>query len=299
MTASQVAILKNAEDGLRRAIRPFVPAAIRNNRQRNKEQAIRSKFERLRTSVPRVIQAIHDLPLARCSDIGFLESEFIPSLGLNDEQLQEQPPELRSFFGSGLHIWQYPNQLARYLAWLTANCKEISCYAEIGCRWGGTFILVSEWLQKHGKNMRKVIGIDLIEKTPFIDEYFSFLDTEAKSGRRNVETLYIRDYSTGPEVKGVFGHDMPDFVFIDGDHTLRGAMSDHMLARDYARIIVHHDVYSQACPEISFLWESLKKLEAGSFDFFEFADQYASVEGHFLGIGAMKRKDARYKRELD
>ena len=73
MTGSQVAALENAKDGLRRAIRPFVPAAIRNRRQRNKEQAMREKFERLRPSVARVIQAVRDLPLAQCSDVSFLE----------------------------------------------------------------------------------------------------------------------------------------------------------------------------------------------------------------------------------
>jgi hypothetical protein len=299
MTGSQVAALENAKDGLRRAIRPFVPVAIRNRRQRNKEQAMREKFERLRPSVARVIQAVRDLPLVQCSDVSFLEREFIPSLGLNDELLHEQPAEFSNYFGSGLHIWQYPNQLAGYLAWLSGNSKEITCYAEIGCRWGGTFILVSEWLQRHGRNMRKLIGIDLVEMTPLVDEYFQFLHHERESGRRNVESLYVRDYSTGPEVKDIFRRNTPDFVFIDGDHSLRGAMADHMLARDYARIIVHHDVHSQSCPEISFLWESLKRLEGDSFDFFEFVDQYSSVNGHFLGIGAMRRKESFYKRELD
>jgi cephalosporin hydroxylase len=67
---------------------------------------------------------------------------------------------LSNYFGFGLHIWQYPSQLARYLASLSLNCKEITCYVEIGCRWDGTFILVSEWLQKQGRNVNQLIGVD-------------------------------------------------------------------------------------------------------------------------------------------
>jgi hypothetical protein len=82
----------------------------------------------------------------------------------------------------------------------------------------------------------------------------------------------------------------PDFVFIDGDHSLRGALADHLLVREHARIIVHHDICSDACPDTTFLWEALKRLESHEFDFVEFVNQYPSVTGQFLGIGAMKRK---------
>jgi hypothetical protein len=71
---------------------------------------------------------------------------------------------------------------------------------------------------------------------------------------------------------------------------LRGAFADHILVRKHARIVVHHDVCSQACPDTTFLWEALKKLEAHDFDVFEFVSQYPSVKGNLLGIGAMKRK---------
>jgi hypothetical protein len=82
----------------------------------------------------------------------------------------------------------------------------------------------------------------------------------------------------------------PDFVFIDGDHTLSGALADHLLVRDHATIIAHHDICSQACPDTTLLWQTLRKLEAPIFEFYEFVDQYPSVQGAFLGIGAMKRK---------
>ena len=34
----------------------------------------------------------------------------IPLLGLNGELLYQQPKELNEHYGTGLHIWQYPNQ---------------------------------------------------------------------------------------------------------------------------------------------------------------------------------------------
>jgi hypothetical protein len=82
----------------------------------------------------------------------------------------------------------------------------------------------------------------------------------------------------------------PDFVFIDGDHTLGGALADHMLVRDHAQIIVHHDVCSQACGDTTFLWAALQKLEAPLFEAKEFTAQYESVPGRYLGIGVLRRR---------
>jgi len=109
-------------------------------------------------------------------------------------------------------------------------------------------------------------------------------------GRSAIQGIYLRDFSTSSAVRQAVDRIRPDFVFVDGDHSLRGALADHLLVREHARIIVHHDVCSQVCPETTFLWEALKKLESHEFDFVEFVDQYPSVTGQFLGIGVMKRK---------
>ena len=79
-------------------------------------------FETYQSEVRGIMNFIQSVPMDKGTDIGFLEYEFIPALGLNNEIFSnEQPPELSSYFGRGLHLWQYPNQLARYLAWLTKN----------------------------------------------------------------------------------------------------------------------------------------------------------------------------------
>ncbi|WP_163153391.1 hypothetical protein [Bradyrhizobium uaiense] len=69
------------------------------------------------------VVAIAGLSADQRTDVDFLEREFIPALELNDESLREQPSELSASFGKGLHIWQYPSQLAPYLAWLSRNAR--------------------------------------------------------------------------------------------------------------------------------------------------------------------------------
>jgi hypothetical protein len=282
---------------LKRKIKPLVPVGLielktrrRHENEKQQEIARRQRFEGLRGVVRETVAAIAALTEAQCVDASFLENRFIPSLGLNDEVLHEQPPELSASFGKGLHLWQYPRQLAGYLAWLARNVAGITSYMEIGCRWGGMFILTSEWIRKNGGQLRAVTAVDPIEPTPFIEAYFDLLRGQAKASRSPVQATYLCDLSTSLAVAGEADRIHPDFVFIDGDHGLRGALTDHMLARNYARIIVHHDVCSQACPDTTFLWEVLKTLEAHEFDFFDFVSQYPSVKGNFLGMGAMKRK---------
>ena len=126
-----------------------------------------------------------------CFDVKFLENELIPSIGLNNENLNEQPAELAKFFGKGLHLWQYPSQLAKYLVWIANNANSIKNYTEIGCRWGGTFILINEWLKKIGAPIESSIAIDPIEATPFIKRYIEICDTPV---------VYLQNFSTSPEV---------------------------------------------------------------------------------------------------
>jgi hypothetical protein len=253
-----------------------------------------SRWERFNGLLPMVAEAaavIQSLSDTECRDAGFLERYLIPFLGLNDEGLAEQPPEFSAAFGKGLHIWQYPNQLAAYLVWLADHAASITSYMEIGCRWGGMFVLISEWLRKQNASLRSVTAVDLLESTPLVEAYFALLRNQAAQGQLSIEATYLCASSRSPEVRAAVERLRPGLVFIDGDHTLRGALSDHLLVRPYAQIIAHHDVCSQACADTTFLWAALKELEAHDFEFVEFVDQYSSVDGNFLGIGAMKRKD--------
>jgi cephalosporin hydroxylase len=290
-------VVRSTEQTVRRFFRPFLPIGLlelvarRDHEWKEKyENERRAKFERLRHKVAESVAAIAALTATQCRDAAFLENEFIPALGLNDETLCEQPQELARYLGTGLHIWQYPSQLARYLAWISVNAQNIKSYMEIGCRWGGLVILVTEWLCKNGAPLEDVVAIDPIEQTPFIEEYFQLLQNKSSGRKAAIRSIYLREYSTSDAVARLVEELKPEFVFIDGDHTFKVAFSDHMLARKYAKIVVHHDISSQSCPDISFLWNALKELEYSEFEFSEFVDQYPSLVGRFLGIGAMKRR---------
>ena len=237
-------------------------------------------YARLVDEVDRAVDLIRDVSDHDRFNVDYLEHTLIPALGLNNESLTEQPPELSQYFGTGLHLWQYPNQLAKYLAWLAKNATGVRSFLEIGCRWGGTFILVNEWLKRIGAPIEKSVAIDPIPVTPFMMRYIEISSTPV---------IYKECFSTDPAF-GIFCADFkPEMVFIDGDHGLACVMNDHLLFRESAKIIVHHDVSSNACPETSLFWNYVSNAET-EFTARAFTDQYASVSGSFLGIGALVRR---------
>ena len=85
--------------------------------------------------------------------------DLVIRLGFNVEILREQPKIVKEN-GGGLYIWQYPNQFSKYLCLLQKY--NISSYIEIGCRYGGTFILTTEYLKRFN-NITKSVAIDIID----------------------------------------------------------------------------------------------------------------------------------------
>ena len=241
-------------------------------------------FSRTLDSVPTAIALIENVPDDKLKDLLFLEEKLIPALGLNNENLQEQPEELAPFFGTGLHVFQYPNQLADYMAWLSENATETRSYVEIGTRWGGTFIVICEWLRRIGAPLSSVTAIDPIGETPLLQAYGNHLR------QHGIHYRFAQKSSRSKEVGDLFVELQPDFVFIDGDHSMGGALADHVLARKSAAIIAHHDIASDSCPETTALWQALKEIEVDTFTAAEFTDQYPSVHGSYLGIGTLRRR---------
>jgi cephalosporin hydroxylase len=237
-------------------------------------------YSQIVDAVESTIRNIQGLDRKKCFDTQYLEKTFIPEIGLNNEFLHEQPAELSAYFGKGLHLWQYPSQMSKYLVWLAHNAKHIRKYMEIGCRWGGMFIVISEWLKKIGAPLECAIALDPIEPTPFIEKYIEISD---------IPVVYLQSLSNSKEAVEYVETARPDMLFIDGDHSINAVMFDHILARKTSNIIVHHDICSQACPGSTLFWSYLRQAET-DFEHFEFIDQYPSVNGNFLGIGVLKRK---------
>ena len=196
---------------------------------------------------------------------------LILELGLNNEYLHEQPQELSEYFGKGLKLWQYPDQLATFANYIS-NIK-VSSYLEIGCRYGGTFIFISEILKKNNQNIN-LYACDIIKMSPFLKQYIQIQPFE-----------YLQTESSKLDLV-----ESPEFVFIDGEHAYDFVKSDFNLFSDKkeTKYFMFHDIDSKSCPGTVQFWKEIQNDTR--FNTIEFCDQYGSVNGHFLGIGLAIRK---------
>ncbi len=222
------------------------------------------------------IELIKESSIEDLKRIEYLE-KLIPKLGLNKEVLIEQP-EIVKQNGGGLLIWQYPNQFSRYLSFLQK--QEISSYLEIGCRWGGTFILTNEYLKKFGK-IKKSLAIDIIDSP--VQKYCL----------KNNETEFWKADSKSDLFKNYMENNFFDLVLIDGDHSYAGVKNDYENTKNKAKIFVFHDIVNNAAEGVVKFWNELKKNKK-DYNFFEFKDQYDEVVrktgNTFLGIGVAIKK---------
>lgn len=200
-------------------------------------------------------------------------------MGFNTETLREQPQIVKDN-GGGLLIWQYPNQFSKYLCLL--RTQKINSYIEIGCRWGGTFVLTNEYL-KMFNNMNKSVAVDIID-SPVINYCIS-----------NNETQFIKLNSKSKEFKDYINNNFFDLIFIDGDHSYNGVKNDYEISKNHGKIFVFHDIISDVCPGVVQFWNELKNNEKDTYNFFEFIEQYIDVWNNtrqkFLGIGVAIKKN--------
>jgi cephalosporin hydroxylase len=197
--------------------------------------------------------------------------KILPTFGMNDEILNEMPYELNEFFGKGVKFWQYPNQFSKFLKFICD--KEISSYLEIGTRWGGTFIIINEVILKKNK-IFKSYACDTIPKPEILKKYSEYNNFNyIESSSQNIN--YLKQ-------------NLPnqiDFIFVDGDHTYEGVKNDYELALSLnPKYITFHDISNQVCPGVVTLWNQIKN----NYKYYEFTDQYDSVNGSFLGIGVIE-----------
>lgn len=214
-----------------------------------------------------LLDTIKNLDISKISD-SELEN-FLPTLGMNNENLNEMPDHLSEYYGKGLKFWQYPNQFNKYLKYL--HNKEINSYLEIGCRWGGTFILTSEFLKLNSPNI-DLYCCDIIDMSEILGEY---------SKLQNFKFLKMSSFTLN---RDVLDQDI-DLILIDGDHTYEGVKKDFEVSLQFKpKYIVFHDIVSSVCPGVVNFWKEIKN----NYPHFEFIDQYDSVKGDFLGIGVIE-----------
>lgn len=212
----------------------------------------------------------------------YLEQNLIIDLGLNNENLTEQPKELSDHFGGGLglRIWQYPNQFSKYMVKLSQYAKSINSYLEIGCRHGGTYIITTEFLKAINPNFKRSTAIDIIGASEILQTY---VDSTYEAEFKNMN-------SGSDEFKDFISDNFFDVVFIDGDHSYEFVKNDAELTRDYCNIQVFHDTVNDACVGVGIYWNEIKKTHKDLYNFYDFTDQYDSVSGSYLGIGLAVRK---------
>ena len=238
-----------------------------------------------RETTQSVISRVKNLTDSEVVDEEFLAHRFIPELGLNDEILSEQPQEFSVHFGTGIYLWQYPNQLAALLVDLARTQPASTHYMEIGSRWGGTFLLMSLWLSRvSSRNFELATALDVIESPPLIR---SLAGLESDLG---FNVVYLQMDSHDQRVESYVSDSKPDTVLIDGEHSVQAALHDHMLFESVSDRIIHHDIASDALPHLSFFYDSIAKLSADRWSSKVFDHQYKSVPGSFLGIGLLERK---------
>jgi cephalosporin hydroxylase len=224
------------------------------------------------------IQLIKDSEIEDLKNPLYLE-KLIIQLGFNNENLREQPKVVIDN-GGGLFIWQYPNQFSKYLSLLSKH--PIQSYIEIGCRWGGTFVLTNEYLKRF-QPVIKSVAVDIID-SPVLNYCLS-----------NVETQFMKINSQSQEFIDYIHNQHFDLIFIDGDHNYTGVKNDYEITKNSGKMFVFHDILNDVCPGVVQFWNELKQNEKDIYDFFEFVEQYEDVWNNtrqtFLGIGVAIKKN--------
>jgi hypothetical protein len=240
-------------------------------------------FSQIVSNVDAFVEAFRAIPDDLIYDEVYLEKFILEKAGLNNEFLWHYPTELKQYCGKGLLIWQSPKQFSKYMIWLLKNAKNYASYLEIGCRWGGTFIVTCEVLCRANPKFKYAIACDLMEKTPFIERYMEICKDSG------FEIIYFQGSSISEEFTHLIKEKKPEISFIDGDHKMFGVLQDHILVREHSSVIVHHDITSDTCDDVTLLWNSFKKLEK-DMNAVEFTEQYPEIRGKYFGIGVLYKK---------
>jgi cephalosporin hydroxylase len=228
-------------------------------------------------TVAEAIEFIEDCSINQLLDVSWVEHQFLPRLGLNNEYHHEFPKSLHPFCGGGLRLWQYPKQFAPYLRRLLEISP--SSYLEIGVRHGGSFIITCEYLRRF-KRLRRCVAIDPY-LSPAIEEYRNLRD----------EVVWVSDRSTSTAALEEFTSRRWDYVFVDGDHDFQAVWADYEIGSRHSKYIGFQNIVSDTCPGVARMWRKISS-ERPELVVFEMTDQYPEIQEHLqltlMGLGILK-----------
>lgn len=215
----------------------------------------------------KIIETLRSIDIDNISTVE-LES-ILPTLGMNDEKLNQMPSHLKEYYGIGVKFWQYPNQFSQYLKKLSTY--DIKSYLEIGSRWGGTFIITTEILRLKNKDL-KSYACDIIPMSNILTQYSDFADFK-----------YVNKSSF--EIVKSDVDNQVDLILVDGFHSYNAVKKDFETSLTFnPKYVALHDIFSDACPDVVRFWNEIKN----DYKYYEYVDQYDNVDGNFLGIGLLE-----------
>jgi cephalosporin hydroxylase len=234
-------------------------------------------FRRPVATVADAVEFIENCSISQLLDVSWLEHQFLPRLGFNNEYLNEFPESLYPFCGGGLLLWQYPNQFAPYLIKLSQ--MNLSSYLEIGSYYGGSFIITCEYLRRF-KPLQRCVAIDPY-LSPAIEEYRQLRG----------EVVWVGDRSTSAAALKEFAGRRWDYVFVDGDHDVQAVCADYEIAAGHAKYVGFHDIVSDTNPGVARMWRKLS-IERPELVVFEMTDQYPEIQESLqltlMGLGIVE-----------
>jgi hypothetical protein len=240
-----------------------------------------TSFGRPIATVAEAIEFIENASISELLDVSWLEHQFLPRLGLNDEHLQEFPESLRPFCGGGLRLGQYPKQFAPYLMKLLR--MNLSSYLEVGPSDGGSFIVTCEYLRRF-KPLRRCVVITS-QLSPAIVEYRNIRDNVVWCGGRSTPAAAVQECAGSRW----------DYMFVDPDDDFRAVWADCEIGSAHAKYIGYHDIVSDICPDVARMWRKVSSERPDLIEF-EMADQYPEVHERLqltlMGLGILKGRSA-------
>lgn len=208
--------------------------------------------------------------------------DALPTFGMNNEEISEIPKKFEPYMGWGIKFWQYPNQLSKLLCFLRG--KKIDSYFEMGVRWGGTFIIMNEFLMKfnpllesHALDIIPPSEILHIYQTEFRDLHFWYHEMETQN------PFFFQRIEGG---ENLIPNKKIDLVFIDACHSYQCIKKDYFTSLMLgAKYIIFHDIVNCKTRGSQIAWQEIKKLHK---NYYEFVDQYDEMDGKYLGIGVIE-----------